>query len=141
MVHLMSGLHMMLSCDKWFGVIYIGYNITLTWAFFYFNFWGYPFLSILALRLPHDITAFLFYINHSTLRNKDERHNWLVRFLRIPKIIGGYFLPFIAVGLAYTINQIEAAFIFNAFLSYMHYTMETFVWKSKGPNLKYIHLV
>jgi hypothetical protein len=141
LIHLMAGGHMILSCEKWLGVIYIGFNITLTHVFFLFNFWGYPFLSILVLRLPHDITAFLFYINHSTLRNKDERHNWIVRLLRIPTRIGGYFLPFLAVIIAYITNQIEAAFIFSAFLSYMHYTMETFVWKSKGPNLKYINLV
>lgn len=139
--HLFAGLHMMKGCDRKIGRVYITSNLLMTFMFFIFHFLNYPCLSIFTLRLPHDLTAFLFYINHSTLRNEKENHNWVVRTLHIPKKVGGYFLPLLAIPIAFAVQSWEAIFLFDAFLSFMHFTSESFVWKHTSPAFKFLKVV
>lgn len=138
--NLLSGLHMIKNCDQSIGRVYIALNIGMTYSFYLFHLWGYSALSILTLRVPHDITAFLFYMNHSQIRNEETPKNWIVKLLRIPNRAGGYFLPLFAVPVALMIEQWQVLFMFDAFLSYMHFTSETFIWKANSPHLKHIRV-
>jgi hypothetical protein len=139
-LNFLCGIHMFKSSSKLIGRVYIGANFFLILSFYLFSLWDYPFFSILVIRLPHDITAFLFYMNHSTVRNKEVNHNWVTKILKIPKSVGGYFLPLLVIPVAYFLEAWEAAFLFNAFMAYLHYTSEIFVWKSTGLSLKSIRL-
>lgn len=139
-VSVVSGLHMMVTCKERLGKAYIASNIILMLSFYLFFRAGYPFLSIISLRLPHDITAFLFYMNHSFHRNQEEPHNWLVRILKVPNRFLGYYLPFFAVPFAFLIDQWQTAVLLHGFFIFMHYTSEIFFWKSTSPSLRYVKL-
>lgn len=139
-VNLLSGLHMMKTAKEKVGIIYVGINSLTTIAFFFFQQWGYAALSILILRIPHDTTAFLFYMNHSRLRNKEKANNVIVRMLNLSGGKAGYFLPFLAVPVAFLIQQWEVLFLFDAFLSFLHYSSETFIWRSGSLPIQFIKL-
>ncbi|MCR9204502.1 MAG: hypothetical protein NXH75_07995 [Halobacteriovoraceae bacterium] len=140
LINLLTGLHMIKGAKEKVGLVYIAINSLTTIAFFYFQLWGYAALSILILRIPHDTTAFLFYMNHSRLRNKEKHNNFVVKLLNLSESKTGYFLPFLAVPLALFIQQWEFLFLLDAFLSFLHYSSETFIWKSGSFPIRFIKM-
>ena len=135
-----TGLMIYRSCDKKVGKVYILANLLMTYSIYSFQQLNYPFISILCLRLPHDVTAFLFYMNHSRIRNKNVDHNWLVRFFPLPNFMKGYFLPLLTIPLAFFLDSWEIFFLANAFFSYLHYTSENFFWRGNGLALKSVQI-
>ena len=94
---------------------------------------NYPFFGIACLRLPHDINAFMFYLNHNHTRNKDEIKNFFLKALLLPKRFFAPALIIFSVSFAYFLNWTESL-IFASVFSYFHYITESFIWKSLGPH-------
>ena len=101
---------------------------------------GYPFLGIACIRLPHDVNAFLFYINHNHQRNKNEVKNLFLKLLFLPKPLFAPVLILVSVGLAYYLNWVESLIVASV-LSYFHYITESFVWKSVGPHRENLNVI
>ncbi|MBI5630823.1 MAG: hypothetical protein HY921_08065 [Elusimicrobia bacterium] len=96
---------------------------------------GYPFFSILAARLIHDVTAFTFYIVHDCNKNREAAVHALYRLLAVPPRA----VPAACVGSAVLLTLFlqamrEPALALVAYsLTLAHYYMEGVTWKAGSP--------
>ena len=97
---------------------------------------GYPFFVSTALRIVHDLTAFIFYIIHDMNRNRVIMHNLIYRFI-LPKtslfVVG---IPALAVLLTYFAQGEGTSMVIQAFflLAVSHFYIEGFMWKNGSPH-------
>lgn len=94
--------------------------------------WHYPvFIIIIIPRIIHDLTAYLVYFNHDSNRNAQRGHNLLYRRARPGRKIAFWILPTTSVGLAYALqsNEFPLFIAINFFLTFMHYHIESVVWR------------
>jgi hypothetical protein len=91
---------------------------------------GHPFLAILLPRVVHDVTAFLFYVVHDHNRNRETKHNFVLRsftFTRLPVFVLALLVP-LSVNLAFQLSTAGLQSVVIA-LSFFHYFTESFMWK------------
>ncbi len=103
---------------------------------------GYVLLATLVPRIVHDLTAFWIYMVHDQNRNADKVRNPVYA---LPKKIGippvllcvpislaiSYFLIFSRENL-YALSMVVIA------LNFMHYYMESYMWKRGTPHRQYV---
>lgn len=87
----------------------------------------YPVFILLIPRVIHDLTAYLVYFNHDRNRNAQHGHNLLYRRRRVAVWI----LPAVSIGLAYglQINDFPLFIAINFLLTFMHYYIESVIWR------------
>lgn len=140
-----------------FGKGFFWSNIILVLGSFYFYVQQYYFLAILAPRLVHDATAYIFYVTHDYNRHRQHPQNFIYRcaarchvhiFIVLP--VCSFMLAFVLQ--AYgdgTVNAITEFFFgvqihkaatlgLLGYLALMHYYTEAFTWKQGSPYRKFI---
>lgn len=111
---------------------------------------GYPLLGLIAMRIIHDITAFMFYSTHNY--NRTRTHSNPIYTSLLTKHIHPYVLtPCLAVLInityLYYLNFFKdtplihsALLIGGIALGIMHYNLESRVWKRGSLARNYVHL-
>lgn len=113
------------------AVVYVWSNWAMVAAILAAFAWRYPVFILLIPRIIHDLTAFLIYFNHDSNRNARHGHNLLYRRARRGRTVAFWILPTVSVGLAYAlqINEFPLFIAINFFLTFMHYHIESVVWR------------
>lgn len=140
-----------------FGKLFLWSNSLLVLSSFYLYVEHYYFLAILAPRLIHDATAYIFYITHDYNKHQEHPQNTIYRFAKRCNIHIFIVLPLISFGLAfalqsygdYVVNLITN-YLFGfeirkaitvgliGYLALLHYYSEAFTWKQDSPYRKFI---
>ena len=121
---------------KWYGAGTTGIAVTGMIALYA----GYPIITITILRIIHDITAFIFYVNHDMNRNREVMHNFFYRtFLPHTKLfwIG---IPLFGVLATYVIQGGGTATTIQIFffVAVTHFFIEGFMWKNNSPHRAHV---
>jgi len=113
------------------AVVYVWSNWAMVAAILAAFAWRYPVFILLIPRIIHDLTAFLVYFNHDSNRNARHGHNLLYWRARRGRTVAFWILPTVSVGLAYAlqINEFPLFIAINFFLTFMHYHIESVVWR------------
>ena len=140
-----------------FGKWFFWSNIFLVLSSFYFYLQQYYFLAILAPRLVHDATAYIFYVTHDYNRHHQHPQNFIYRcaarchvhiFIVLP--VCSFMLAFVLQAYGDGIVNAITEFFFGVqirkavtlgllgYLALMHYYTEAFTWKQGSPYRKFI---
>ncbi|MDP2904499.1 MAG: hypothetical protein Q8N96_15560 [Methylovulum sp.] len=150
-----------LLCQRYvrtaFGKGFLWANVFLVVSSFYFYTQQYYFLAILAPRLVHDVTAYIFYVTHDYNKHQGQPQNAIYRcaaFCRLPIVI---VLPVLSFCLAFVLQaygdqvvNLITRYLFDVeirkavtlgllgYLALMHYYTEAFTWKQDSPYRRFI---
>jgi hypothetical protein len=140
-----------------FGKWFFWSNIFLVLSSFYLYVQQYYFLAILAPRLVHDATAYIFYVTHDYNRHHQHPQNFIYRcaarchvhiFIVLP--VCSFMLAFALQAYGDGIVNAITEFFFGVqirkavtlgllgYLALMHYYTEAFTWKQGSPYRKFI---
>ena len=141
------------ALGKWF----LWSNVLLVLSSYYFFIQQYYFLAILAPRLVHDATAYIFYVVHDYNKHHLQPQNFIYRLAarcHLPVLI---VLPLCSFLLAFvlqsygdrTVNFLTEFFFgveirkaitlgLLGYLALMHYYSEAFTWKQGSPYRRFI---
>jgi hypothetical protein len=143
-----------------FGKLFFWSNILLVLSSFYLYVQQYYFLAILAPRLVHDATAYVFYVTHDYNRHHPYPQNFLYRcasrchmhvFIVLP--VCSFMLAYVLQAYGDDIVNAVAEFFFEVqirkaitlgvlgYLALMHYYTEAFTWKQGSPYRRFIAFV
>ena len=150
-----------LYCQRYavtaFGKWFLWSNIFLVISSFYLYLQQYYFLAILAPRLVHDATAYIFYVTHDYNRHHNHPQNFIYRyaarwnlniFIVLP--VCSFVLAFILQAYGDNIVSTITEFFFGVdirkaitlgllgYLALMHYYTEAFTWKQDSPYRRFI---
>ena len=122
------------------GKYYLGANTALVLGTTLAFATGFPFFAILLPRLVHDFTAYTFYIDHDTNRNKAQAHQLVYKLTNRLSLPIWLVCLVVSVGLAFLIVTLPPEFAVPAavILTLIHYTTEAFTWKGGGIHRKYL---
>lgn len=150
-----------LYCQRYvttaFGKWFLWSNIFLVISSFYLYLQQYYFLAILAPRLVHDATAYIFYVTHDYNRHHNHPQNFIYRyaarwnlniFIVLP--VCSFVLAFVLQAYGDNIVSTITEFLFGVdirkaitlgllgYLALMHYYTEAFTWKQDSPYRRFI---
>jgi hypothetical protein len=153
----LSALYCQRHAATAFGKWFLWSNIFLVLSSFYLYLQQYYFLAILAPRLVHDATAYIFYVTHDYNKHHHHPQNFLYRFAARFNVNIFIVLPVCSFALtfvlqAYGDNIVSAIteFFFGVeirkvitlgllgYLALMHYYTEAFTWKQGSPYRQFI---
>jgi len=140
-----------------FGKWFLWSNIFLVLSSYYLYLQQYYFLAILAPRLVHDATAYIFYVTHDYNRHHLHPQNFLYRYAARCHVHIFIVLPVCSFALAFVLQaygddlvKVITEFFFGVgirkaitlgllgYLALMHYYTESFTWKQDSPYRRYI---
>jgi len=140
-----------------FGKWFLWSNIFLVLSSFYLYLQQYYFLAILAPRLVHDATAYVFYVTHDYNRHHKHPQNFIYRYAARCNVHIFIVLPVCSFVLAFVLqahgdNMVSAVteLFFGVeirkaitlgllgYLALMHYYTEAFTWKQESPYRRFI---
>ncbi len=150
-----------LSCQRYInnvlGKWFFWANVFLVLSSFYLYQTQYYFLAILAPRLVHDATAYIFYVTHDYNKHHAHPQNTLYRFTEKYHISIFWVLPVISFFLTFVLQsygdfliEYVTQFLFGTpvkkvitlgflgYLALMHYYMEALTWKKNSPYRQFI---
>lgn len=150
-----------LYCQRYatsrFGKWFLWSNTLLVLSSFYLYVEQYYFLAILAPRLVHDTTAYIFYVTHDYNKHREQPRNAIYRFAQRCDIPIFVVLPLISFGLAFVLQsygdhvvnlimnylfgfEIRKAITVGllGYLALLHYYSEAFTWKQDSPYRRFI---
>ncbi len=124
------------------GLVYLLSNMAILYVCFGLIVTGYGFMATLLPRLTHDLTAFLVYMVHDQNRNAQTVHNPLYALPRKIGLPPALMCAPLALGISYVLfkaaNQMFLLSLFITSLNYMHYYMETYMWKRGTLHRQYV---
>ena len=134
-----------LACATWrvardsrtpIGRAYLWANFGMILAAVFFQTARYPFFTILAPRLIHDLSGFYFYVVHDQNRNFEQPRNLVLRLFRFTRLPIAVLSPLVAIGLANVLMELRGPlpFVSNLLLclGFFHYYTEGFMWKRES---------
>ena len=150
-----------LYCQRYvstaFGKWFLWSNIFLVISSFYLYLQQYYFLAILAPRLVHDATAYVFYVTHDYNRHHNHPQNFIYRYAARFNVHVFIVLPVCSFVLAFVLQaygddlvktistsffgvEINKAITLGllGYLALMHYYTEAFTWKQESPYRRFI---
>lgn len=123
------------------AVIYfalVGIGLYVCFCLLYF---GYTLIALLVPRLIHDFTAFWIYMVHDQNRNADKVRNPIYIFpMKIgitPVMIVFPLSMVVSLALLYCRENMYFFTLIIMFLNFMHYYMESYMWKRGTPHRQY----
>jgi len=144
-------------CPTLFSKCFLWANSLLILSSFYLYAQQYYFLAILAPRLVHDITAYVFYVTHDFNKHRPQPQNAVYRWAKhchMPIVI---VLPLLSFGAAFFLQaygdplvtylgmalfevEIRKAITLGliGYFALMHYYTESFTWKQGSPYRQFI---
>ncbi|MBU6235653.1 MAG: hypothetical protein KGQ41_07390 [Alphaproteobacteria bacterium] len=103
---------------------------------------GYVMIAMLMPRVIHDLTAYWIYMVHDENRNADKMRNPFYAPFKKLGIGPAILCVPLSFVLAYImLNASREAYIISAFvfsLNYMHYYLESIIWKRGTPHRQYV---
>jgi len=150
-----------LYCQRYvttaFGKWFLWSNVFLVLSSFYLYLQHYYFLAILAPRLVHDATAYIFYVTHDYNKHHSHPQNFIYRYAARCNIHIFIMLPVCSFALAFVLQaygdimvsaitkfffgvEIRKAITLGllGYLALMHYYTEAFTWKQGSPYRQFI---
>jgi len=150
-----------LLCERYVttqsGRCFLWSNVLLVLSTFYLFVQQYYFFAILAPRLVHDATAYIFYVVHDYNKHHKHPKNAMYRYAARCHVPVFVVLPLASFALAFVLQSygdsaINAltAFFFGVeinkaitlgllgYLALMHYYTEAFTWKQNSPYRRFI---
>ncbi|MDD1640187.1 MAG: hypothetical protein LUQ68_01260 [Methylococcaceae bacterium] len=150
-----------LYCQRYvttaFGKWFLWSNIFLVLSSFYLFLQQYYFLAILAPRLVHDATAYIFYVTHDYNRHHNHPQNFIYRYAAHWNLNIFIVLPVCSFALAFVLQaygdnivsaitelffgvEIHKAITLGllGYFALMHYYTEAFTWKQESPYRRFI---
>ena len=140
-----------------FGKWFLWSNIFLVLSSFYLFLQQYYFLAILAPRLVHDATAYIFYVTHDYNRHHNHPQNFIYRYAARCNVHIFIVLPVCSFVLAFVLQaygdnivsaitelffgvEIHKAITLGllGYFALMHYYTEAFTWKQESPYRRFI---
>ena len=141
------------------GKLFFWSNTLLVLGVYYLYTCEYFFFAILAPRVIHDVTAFMFYISHDYNRHQEKPQNLLYKIVYKLKFKIVLIPPLIAIVSTYLL-EFQGDYYFNllttslfnldvpkamtlgvvGYFSIMHYYTESFTWKNDSPYRQFIQL-
>jgi len=140
-----------------FGKWFLWSNIFLVLSSFYLFLQQYYFLAILAPRLVHDATAYIFYVTHDYNRHHNHPQNFIYRYAAHWNLNIFIVLPVCSFALAFVLQaygdnivsaitelffgvEIHKAITLGllGYFALMHYYTEAFTWKQESPYRRFI---
>jgi hypothetical protein len=140
------------------GKYFLWANTAMTLVSFSFYLQGYPLFAVVAPRVIHDVTAFVFYVAHDHNRHLEGPRNALYALLAKARVGAVVAVPALAVLVTWFLDKradlwlgfltdhvLEPrysraiAFGFVGYLGLVHYYTEALTWKADSPYRRYIH--
>lgn len=140
-----------------FGKWFLWSNIFLVLSSFYLFLQQYYFLAILAPRLVHDATAYIFYVTHDYNRHHNHPQNFIYRYAAHWNLNIFIVMPVCSFALAFVLQaygdnivsaitelffgvEIHKAITLGllGYFALMHYYTEAFTWKQESPYRRFI---
>lgn len=138
------GLRLLFDTKQTFGRWYIILAILMSAVSYGMLVLGYAFLSVLIVRVIHDVTAFMFYINHEMNNNNKLVQNWLYKYVPCLPWSLIVIVPAIAIGLGLilrsSIENVQVLFAIVMTVSFIHYYLESVIWKRDSLHRKNIRI-
>lgn len=124
------------------GRLLIGAQAVMLYLYVAMYIINLPLLMILAPVVVHDLTAFAFYINHNTNRNRETRFNYFSRIRNVVPMPEYVLTPLVALLLGASMfmsGSAEASYfaIVAIVLNVMHIYVEGKMWKAGSLHRKY----
>lgn len=104
---------------------------------------SFSILSVLIVRIVHDVTAFGFYVTHNANRNQGRPRNvisWLLQPLRLPEYV---LTPALALLVAIAMTKLVPLVVVTyclLYLAFFHYYFESVMWKNGEPHRQNVHV-
>lgn len=131
------------------GMSLLGLNLLLFLLALFLIFGSaHALIGLMIIRILHDVTGFMAYIWHDSIRNRPDQANPLKR----PNLLYRLF-PFvpvwllnpvlaiaIAAGLAYGAQDVTIIWWLMIGLNIAHYYMESFIWKQGTPHRQHFSM-
>jgi hypothetical protein len=129
-------LKLILETKNSLGVLYVLATLLMAFVSYWMLVSGYEFLSVLVVRVIHDVTAFLFYITHEVNSNYQSVKNYLYRFVPFMPWSLVFVVPATAVLLGLFMRSVitDPLQLFGIVMvvSLAHYYLESIIWKRDG---------
>ncbi len=124
------------------GKIYIYLNLMMFGSIFIFAIFDYFIFALIVPRVIHDITAFVIYSNHDANKFTIEKNHLIYAILLKTPISIRIASPVLGVLIALIIKNSPAWFILYSMLvfDFLHYYIESFIWKKEGSHRKYLKI-
>jgi hypothetical protein len=118
--------------------------VTMLSSFYLLNL-AYIFLAVFIMRFAHDVTAFLFYATHEYNRNSTRIRNPLYRFVPFMPYSALVAVPLFGIVLGVILREVSvtttALFGITVVLGFVHYYLESFMWKRGSLHRGYVRVV
>lgn len=125
------------------GRLYVAATSAMLYLYVGLYFLNLPLFMIFVPVFVHDISAFAFYINHNTNRNRETKHNFFSRLRNVLPMPEYLLTPGIAL-LFGTIYMTDFGISFYIYLSIilnmMHFYIEGVMWKADSLHRRYIRV-
>ncbi len=142
---LISGGFLARTTSSRWGISYIALTLLMVITSYTVLWFGYFFLAIFVARFIHDVTAFLFYITHEMNRNKDLVRNFLYQAIPLLPLSLILVVPLIAIFLGVflreSISNTELLFALIMTFGFIHYYLESVMWKRGSPHREFVKVV
>lgn len=126
------------------GSLLIGAHAVMLYFYVLMFALNLPLLMILAPVVVHDLTAFAFYINHNTNRNRETLHNYFSRLRHIAPLPEYLLTPLVALLLGTSMfltgSQASLFAIFAILGNVMHIYLKGRMWRAGSPHRRYTHV-
>lgn len=135
-------LKLILETKSSSGVLYVLATLLMAFVSYWMLISGYEFLSVLVVRVIHDVTAFLFYITHEVNSNYHSVKNYLYRYIPLMPWALVLLVPLSAVLIGFAFRAVfeDPIWLFGIVMivSLAHYYLESIIWKRDGLHREHI---
>jgi hypothetical protein len=124
------------------AVAYIWSNFAMMAGVLAAYVWRYPVFILLIPRVIHDLTAYLVYHTHDRNRNAKEAQNVLYWGKHVQRRTAFWVLPGVSIALAYALQMDDVPLFIgiNFMLTFMHYHIESVVWRRPHLHRRFLVL-
>ena len=133
-----------LKTESSLGGLYVISTFVMALVSYWMLVAGYEFLSVLVVRVIHDVTAFLFYITHEMNSNKDSVKNILYRLVPFMPWSLILVVPLAAILIGLIIRMLigDPVTLLGIVMtiSLAHYYLESIIWKSENLHREQIKI-
>lgn len=141
---IIGGIALMFKSER-IGVWYILLTLAMVATSYLVLWFGYFFLAVFVGRFVHDVTAFLFYITHEMNRNVGQIENALYSMVPLLPRSLIVVVPLVAISLGLLLREgvsnTQMLFTIIMSLAFIHYYLESVMWKRDSLHRHYVKVV
>ncbi len=137
-------IRLILQTKNSLGVLYVLATMAMAVVSYWMLMMGYEFLSVLVVRIVHDVTAFIFYITHEMNNNQSSINNVLYRHIPLLPWSLVIIVPLLAIIIGLTIRTLftDPMVLLGVAMtvSFTHYYLECIMWKRGAIHREHIRV-